>query len=74
MPSPTQTKCRNSLVVAYLNIRGQTGLDISKQKQIEYFINLYRPDILNLQEVNINEDTFATCDVINNAYNKINCH
>ena len=26
------------LVVAYINIRGQTGLDMSKQKQIENYI------------------------------------
>ena len=64
-------KCSPTLVVAYMNIRGQTGLDISKQKQIETFINIYKPDILNLQEINISEDTFENCDAINSSYNII---
>ena len=61
----------HSLVVAYINIRGQTGLDFSKQKQIENCINLYKPDILHLQEINISEDTFENCDAINSSYNII---
>ena len=65
------SKCSQTLVVAYMNIRGQTGLDISKQKQIESFINFHKPDILNLQEVNISEDTIENCDSINSSYNII---
>ena len=60
-----------TIVVAYINIRGQTGLDFSKQKQIEAFINTYKPDVLNLQEVNICNDTFNNCDKINSTYNII---
>ena len=39
-----------------MNIRGQTGLDLPKQLQIEKFIQTYRIDILNCQEINILED------------------
>ena len=60
-----------NIVVAYMNIRGQSGLNFSKQKQIEAFINVYKPDILNLQEVNIADDTFENCDKINSTYNII---
>ena len=41
----------NTLRVATLNIRGQTGLDIPKQKQIESFIKQYNLDILHCQEI-----------------------
>ena len=64
-------KSSPTLVVAYMNIRGQTGLDISKQKQIEAFISYHKPDILNLQEINILSDTFENCDLINSSYNII---
>ena len=66
-----KNKCSQPLLVAYLNIRGQTGLNISKQKQIESFIQLHKPDILNLQEINVSEDTFENCDFINSSYNII---
>ena len=43
----------NTINVAYLNIRGQTGLDITKQIQIEKFMKAFKIDILNCQEINI---------------------
>ena len=41
-----------------MNIHGQTGLDESKQVQIENFIKSYKIDILNCQEINIDENSF----------------
>ena len=57
------------LTIAYMNVRGQTGLDIAKQLQIELFIKSYKVDILNCQEINISEDSFSSCDHINSSYN-----
>ena len=56
------------LNVAYMNIRGQTALDIAKQVQIEQFIKFYKIDILHCQEINILEDSFEHCDFINSSY------
>ena len=69
---------RNSLNISYVNIRGQTGLQIDKQYQLEEFLKRNDCDILNLQEAHINDDTFKECDFIlsnytvisNNARNK----
>ena len=54
-----------------MNIRGQTGLDVSKQLQIENFIKSYRIDILNCQEINVLEDSFSQCEYITSSYNII---
>ena len=59
----------NILSVAYINIRGQTGLTISKQSQIETFLVSNKIDVLHLQEINITEDSFSTCNVISSSYN-----
>ena len=57
--------CSNTtLTIAYMNIRGQTGLDVSKQLQIENFIKSYRIDILNCQEINVLENSFSQCEYI----------
>ena len=66
------------LSISYINIRGQTGLNIDKQFQIEDFIKVNNCDIIHLQEVNIESDTFSECSYIesnfslitNNAENK----
>ena len=58
-----------SLTIAYINIRGQTGLNHAKQSQLECFIRIYKPDILHLQEINVTSETFETCDLINSNYN-----
>ena len=52
-----------------MNVRGQTGLDLVKQLQIEHFLKSYRIDILNCQEINISEDSFTSCDYVTSAYN-----
>ena len=57
--------------VAYINIRGQTGLSESKQAQIESFVIRNKVDVLHLQEVNITEDSFFHCNVISSSYNII---
>ena len=56
------------LTIAYMNIHGQTGLDESKQVQIEQFIKSYNVDILNCQEINILEETFRNCNLIASSY------
>ena len=59
------------LTVGFINIRGQTGLTLSKQLQIEQFIRNNNVDILHLQEVNIEEITFSECKHITSSYNVI---
>ena len=57
--------------IAFINIRGQTGFNLSKQKQIEEFIRINKIDILHLQESNIAEETFTECKMISSSYNII---
>ena len=59
------------LTVAFLNIRGQSGLTVVKQLQIEAFAKENNCDIVNLQEAHIEEDSFSTCDFICSSYNII---
>ena len=59
------------LTVAFINIRGQSGLTIQKQLQIESFIRYNKCDIINLQEINIDDESFSSCDFINSSYNII---
>ena len=61
----------NILTIGYLNIRGQSGLNIVKQLQIEAFAKFNKCDIINLQEAHIDSETFSTCDFIMNTYNII---
>ena len=59
------------LTLGYLNIRGQSGLSVVKQIQIQDFIKHHSCDILHLQESNIDADSFSTCDMVSSAYNII---
>ena len=59
----------NILTLALVNIHGQTGLNQSKQMQIETFLHHHKIDILHLQETNILDDTFRNCNLINSSYN-----
>ena len=61
----------NILTLAYLNIRGQSGLNQVKQLQIESFLKSYNCDIVNLQEAHIEPDSFCSCDFIQSSYNII---
>ena len=54
-----------------MNIRGQTGLNVTKQVQIEQFLKTYNIDLLNCQEINIDSDSFQDCHFINSTYSII---
>ena len=68
----------DSIVLAYLNIHGQSGLTLTKQKQIEDFLRRYKIDVLNWQEINTDDESFNQCTFLmynyyilsNNAVNK----
>ena len=51
-----------------MNICGQSGLDESKQLQIENFIKTYKIDILQCQEIDISDDSFSNCNFITSNY------
>ena len=53
-----------TLVLAYLNCRGQTGFNESKQLQVENFIKCNNIDILHLQESHLEDETFSNCEFI----------
>ena len=53
------------------HIKGQTKLNFSKQKQIEHFINTHHIDIVNLQEINMDDESFYECDNLMNNYTVI---
>ena len=61
----------NFITVAYMNIHGQTGLDLVKQVQIERFISTYKIDVLHCQEINIDKESFSSCNIITSSYNLI---
>ena len=61
----------NVLKIGFMNIRGQTGLTSTKQLQIESFIIREKLDVLNLQEINIIEESFASCNTISSSFNII---
>ena len=65
----TSFKEENILTVAFLNIRGQSGLPISKQLQIESFIKYNNCDIIHLQEAHMDDETFSTCNFISSTFN-----
>ena len=67
--SKSSTNFRNSLIVGFINIRGQSKLYIEKQLQIENFLKQYKCDILHLQETNIEHETFSNCHFISSNYN-----
>ena len=59
------------LTVAYLNCRGQTGFNVSKQLQIENYLQAHNIDILHLQECKIDDETFSECNFISSNYSVI---
>ena len=61
----------NILTIAHLNIHGQSGLQIPKQKQIEDFIKFNNIDILHCQEINISDESFEGCNYIKSCFNII---
>ena len=54
--------------ITFMNLRGQTGLSLSKQLQIQQFIIDKKIDICHLQESNIEDDTFTSCNLISSRF------
>ena len=48
----TNSEETNIITVAYMNTRGQTGLDIAKQVQIENFLKVYKVDNVDKSTIN----------------------
>ena len=59
------------LTFGSLNICGQSGLNVVKQKQIEHFISSYRIDVLACQEINVDNETFSQCRQIRQNYTTV---
>ena len=59
------------LTVSYMNIHGQTKLPTVKQLQIQDFIKYNKIDILQMQEINIDDETFSECDYLSSNFNLI---
>ena len=62
---------RTENYILYVNIRGQSWLTESKQKQIEAFTKFNNCDIVHLQESHIVEETFSNCDYLTSSFNII---
>ena len=54
-----------------MNIHGQSNLTTVKQLQIQDFMKYKNVDVLHLQEIEIDEDTFSECDYISSYFNII---
>ena len=63
-----------SFKVGYLNLRAQTGFGTTKQAQVEHFVKQHMFDILHLQEAQILEDSFESCDYITSNYTMLVIH
>ena len=59
------------LTIAYLNIHGQTNFTEAKQVQIQDFLKYNNVDIAHLQESDICDETFSTCNFISSSFNLI---
>ena len=64
-------KSENEIRIAFMNIRGQSGFTSTKELQIESFLLQEKIDILNLQEINITDESFMSCDKVFSSYNII---
>ena len=62
-------KNQNILTVAYINMHGQSNLTIAKQVQLEDFLKFNNIDIAHLQETEICDETFSTCNFISSSFN-----
>ena len=58
----------NILIIAFMNIQGQTKLPLVKQLQIEDFVKHNKIDILHLQEVQICDETFFDCNFLSTSF------
>ena len=50
-----------TLTLVSINVHGQTGFTLGKQKQIQDCISQYNADIVACQEINIDDETFGQC-------------
>ena len=57
--------------ILFLNIQAQTKFELAKQLQLQDLVRKYNIDILQLQEIDIDKDTFEACDFIRTNYNVI---
>ena len=60
---------KNILTVAYINVHGQSNLTEAKQLQLEDFIKYNKIDIAHIQETEICDTTFSTCNFISSSFN-----
>ena len=60
-----------TLKLCFMNIHGQTKLPKTKQMQIEDFVKYNKIDILNIQEIEVRDDTFSECSLLSSSYNII---
>ena len=58
----------NTLTQAFINIHGQLGLTVTKQKQIEDLFRRNSINVLHCQEINIDEESFNQCSYLNSNY------
>ena len=57
------------IVIAFINCVGQSGFPISKQLEIQSYIITHKIDILHLQELKMDEDSFSQCGFISSNFN-----
>ena len=58
----------NILTIAYINVHGQSKMTETKQMQIEDFMKFNKVDVAHLQEIEICDETFSTCNLISSSY------
>ena len=59
------------LTISYLNIHGQTKLSEAKQFQIEDFLKCNNIDVAHLQETDICDETFPSCNFISSSLSNL---
>ena len=59
----------NNLVICFMNIHGQSKLPTVKQLQIQDFIKYNKIDILQMQEIETDDETFAECEYLSSNFN-----
>ena len=67
--TPPENLLSSCLNVAFVNCVGQSKFNLAKQLEIQTFIRSHRLDILHLQEVKIEHDSFSECPFISSNFN-----
>ena len=60
----------NILTISYMNIHGQSKLPTVKQLQIQDFIKYNKNDILQMQEIEIDDETFTECEYLSSNFHQ----